>query len=334
MNEIFLSYRRADEKGTTGRLFDHLVLAFGRDAIFYDVDKIPHGVDFREFIDKTIRGCKVVLIVIGPRWLDLTDESGRRLDQPNDPVRIEVETALRHRKRVIPVLIDEAGMPDTPQLPATIVQLAAQNAAPMHNNQYFEHDINALLDDVTRMGVARKTQGFIQNPPAAGFLSGRQTAAIVGLPLVFVAIGVAAVLGIGYLGYTFVSNAGLGIFRGNDTTGAHPTLTHFCAAMAANDYQTAFSDLTPAFQARIGGAQNLPTGLTTDFSGQQVTVIGCQPFSTGSVDLAYHESGDTADDEVTFNVVTANGSNSTVGNKKMFFAKQSGIWKIDRVQDG
>lgn len=55
MNEIFLSYRRADEKGTTGRLFDHLVQAFGRESIFYDVDKIPRGVDFREFIDQTIR---------------------------------------------------------------------------------------------------------------------------------------------------------------------------------------------------------------------------------------------------------------------------------------
>jgi hypothetical protein len=122
MNEIFLSYRWADEKGTTGRLFDHLVQAFGKDAIFYDVATIPHGVDFREMIDRTIRSCKVILVVIGPLWLNMQDQGMRRLDQVNDPVRIEIETALRWRKRIIPVLIDDAQMPTEESLPATIAQ--------------------------------------------------------------------------------------------------------------------------------------------------------------------------------------------------------------------
>jgi hypothetical protein len=329
MNEIFLSYRRADEKGTTGRLFDHLVLAFGREAIFYDVDKIPHGENFRQFIDKTVRNCKVVIVVIGPHWLDIADEKGRRLDQPNDPVRIEVETALNHRKRVIPVLIDEAGMPQAPQLPPTIVQLTSQNAAPMHNNQYFEQDINTLLDDITRMGVPRKTPGRIVNPPSAGFLTGRQTAAIVSIPLVLVAIGLVAVLGIGYLGYTFISS----FFNGaGATNGAHATLSHFCSALAANDTASAYSDLTPGLQARIGSTQNLPTNLTTDFAGQQVTVIGCHPFDTSPIDTFYHESDATARDEVQFDALTATGANTTISNHTMYFVKQNGVWKIDRVQ--
>jgi hypothetical protein len=118
MNEIFLSYRRSDERGTTGRLFDHLVAAFGQNAIFYDVEKIPRGVDFRTYIDHTIAKCRSVLVVIGPRWLGATDAQGRRrLDLPNDTVRIEIETALRARKPIIPVLIDDAGMPDAAARP-------------------------------------------------------------------------------------------------------------------------------------------------------------------------------------------------------------------------
>jgi hypothetical protein len=330
MNEIFLSYRRADQQGTTGRLFDHLVQAFGRDTIFYDVDKVPHGEDFREFIDKTIRNCRVVLVVMGPAWLTLSDEKGRRLDQANDPVRIEIETALSRGKKIIPVLIDDARMPDEAVLPPTIVRLAPQNAAPLHNNQYFEQDINTLLDDITRLGVPRKTLGRIVNPPSAGFLTRRQTAAVISLPLVFISLGVVALLGLGYLGYQFAIN----FFNGaGATNGAHPTLSHFCAALAANDAAVAYTDLTPAFQARIGSAANLPTKLTTDFAGQQVTVIGCHPFDTSPIDLDYHENGDTATDEVQFDALTSTGSSTTISNQTMFFAKQNGVWKVDRVQN-
>jgi TIR domain len=209
MNEIFLSYRWADEKGTTGRLFDHLVQAFGKDAIFYDVATIPHGVDFREMIDRTIRSCKVVLVVIGPLWLNMQDQGMRRLDQVNDPVRIEIETALRWRKRIIPVLIDDAQMPTEESLPATIAQLASQNAAPMHNNQYFEQDINALLNDIASMGVPRRNTGFIANPPSAGLptLTRTQTAAAIGLPVFFIALSLLAVLAVGYFAFVFIGKA-------------------------------------------------------------------------------------------------------------------------------
>lgn len=333
MNEIFLSYRRADEKGTTGRLFDHLVQAFGREAIFYDVDKIPHGDDFREFIDTTIRNCKVVLVVIGPRWLEMADESGqRRLEKVNDPVRIEVETALRWHKRVVPVLIDEARMPTTATLPATIEQLGSQNAAPMHNNQYFEQDINALLDDITRMGVARKTQGFIVNPPSAGLLTGKQTAALVSIPLVLVALGIAAVLGVGYLGYQLINNASTG-FNSPATNGAHVTLNAFCSAMASKDYTTAWSYLDSNLQSQIGSPSSLPTKLTTDFFGNQVTVIGCQAFQAKGPDGFYVENGNTANDQVKFDAQKSDGTSETITNKVMFFSKQGTTWYIDRIQN-
>jgi hypothetical protein len=136
----------------------------------------------------------------------MQDQGARRLDQVNDPVRIEIETALRWRKRIIPVLIDDAQMPAEARLPATIAQLASQNAAPMHNNQYFEQDINTLLNDIASMGVPRAYSGFIANPPSAGLptLTRTRTAVAFGLPVFFIALVLVAVLAIGYFAFAFI----------------------------------------------------------------------------------------------------------------------------------
>ena len=96
---------------------------------------------------------------------------------------------------------------------------------------------------------------------------------------------------------------------------------------------TAFSDLTPAFQSRIGTAANLPTTLTTDFAGQQITVTGCHSFDQTPIDGFYHESGTTASDEVQFDATSSTGASETVSNKTMYFSKIDGVWKIDRVQN-
>jgi hypothetical protein len=323
VNEIFLSYRRADDRGTTGRLYDHLAQAFGKDAIFYDVEKIPRGVDFRDYIDQTIRKCKVVLVVIGPVWATLADARGRRLDQANDLVRIEVETALRWNKKIIPVLTDDARMPAAADLPATIERLSSQNASQMHNNQYFEQDINTLLDDITRMGVARRVQGPIINPPSAGF-NVRTAAAIATVPLIFITLGVVAVIAVGYFAYSF--------FNGYATNGAHGVLTSFCHALQNHDYNTAYADMDSNLQRTVGSPSNIAGGLMKDFFGDPVTVVGCQPFASGPIDGFYHESGDTANDSVEFNANKADSSTETV-NKTVFFVKVNGAWKLDRIQD-
>jgi len=220
-------------------------------------------------------------------------------------------------------------MPIAQSLPASIAYLSLQNAAPMHNNQYFEQDINALIDDITRLGVFRKTQGYIVNPPSAGFLTRRKAVAVFGIPFAFVVVSLGVMLFLGYLGFQFVS----GFLNGSATNGAHATLTHFCSAMQASDYTTAYGDLTSDFQASIGSPSHLATKLTTDFAGQQIRVIGCHPFDQSPIDGFYHESGNTASDQVEFDAVNATGSSQTVGGKTMFFAKQNGVWKIERVQN-
>lgn len=127
---IFLNYRRGDDPGSTGRLYDRLEAEFGRPQLFMDVEgHIRGGDDFVEVLRAQVARCDVFLAIIGPRWLTATDErGGRRIDNPDDWVRIEIEGALQNRKRVIPVLVGGAGMPRADDLPSTLRPLARRQA--------------------------------------------------------------------------------------------------------------------------------------------------------------------------------------------------------------
>src|SRR5215471_115414 len=92
---VFISYRRQESSGITGRLYDRLAFRFGDAQVFMDVDTIALGVDFTQVIAEAVGNCTVLLAVIGPGWLAATDEDGqRRLDDPDDIVRVEIHTAL------------------------------------------------------------------------------------------------------------------------------------------------------------------------------------------------------------------------------------------------
>ena len=116
--KIFISYRRGDDPGNAGRLFDTLQQSFDPGQLFIDVDNIEPGLDFVQVLNEKIAQSDVILAVIGSRWVEATDARGmRRLDNPADFVRIEIESALSQQKRVIPVLVGEAVMPAAEQLP-------------------------------------------------------------------------------------------------------------------------------------------------------------------------------------------------------------------------
>src|SRR5688572_2423484 len=101
MAGIFFSYRRSDSAGYTGRLMDDLKSQFPDNEVFRDVEAIEAGADFVEAIDAAVKSCSVLLAVIGPRWLSVTDNGGRRrIDDPNDFVRLELASALRRNVRV------------------------------------------------------------------------------------------------------------------------------------------------------------------------------------------------------------------------------------------
>jgi hypothetical protein len=110
MPRIAISYRREDSAAITGRIFDRLTAQYGNDSVFRDIDNIPIGVDFREHIDSMLAETDITLVIIGKRWLG-PGRGRRRINDPADPVRIEVDTALRIGKPVIPVLVERGGMP-------------------------------------------------------------------------------------------------------------------------------------------------------------------------------------------------------------------------------
>ncbi|HEY2472868.1 MAG TPA: toll/interleukin-1 receptor domain-containing protein [Terracidiphilus sp.] len=136
MPGIFISYRREDSSAYAGRLYDHLVDRFGKDLVFMDVDSIEPGVDFIEVLQNTVGSCDVLIAVIGKHWLMATDEDGRRLDHPEDLVRIEVATALSRNVRVIPALVAGATMPASHELPEALVSLARRNAIEISDTSF------------------------------------------------------------------------------------------------------------------------------------------------------------------------------------------------------
>jgi hypothetical protein len=104
MPRITISYRRDDSLDITGRIFDRLAAHFGREAVFRDIDNIPAGVDFLKHIDIVLEQSDIILAIVGPRWIG--PRSGQsRLASAADPVRLEIETALRKEKPLIPVLV-------------------------------------------------------------------------------------------------------------------------------------------------------------------------------------------------------------------------------------
>lgn len=145
--KIFISYRRSDSRAIAGRIYDHLSDAFGEDKVFKDSYDIIPGDDFRGKLREAVSQCDIVLVIIGPAWLTVAHDDGtRRLDDPTDWVRIEVETALqRDEVRVIPVLVDGAKIPAAEELPESLRELAFKQAAPIRDDPDFHTDIERLI---------------------------------------------------------------------------------------------------------------------------------------------------------------------------------------------
>lgn len=149
MGSIFITYRRLDSSPETGRIADRLQSHFGAESVFYDIATIPLGIDFPTFISNQLDKTDIFLVVIGDNWLDVQDAEGnRRIDNPDDWVRIEVSAALaRENIPVIPVMVGEASNPPPKEmLPEELKELVDRNAIVLRSDTTFEGQIEKLIE--------------------------------------------------------------------------------------------------------------------------------------------------------------------------------------------
>ena len=148
MGKIFISYRRDDTAGYTGRIYDRLVQKYGKNSLFMDVDTIPPGVNFKRYIDGYVASTSIMLVMIGKLWANISDSHGnRRLNNPQDFVRIEIASALERGIPVIPVLVRGAQMPNPNELPSDLKDLIWQNAIAV-DDRNFHHDMDDLIEGI------------------------------------------------------------------------------------------------------------------------------------------------------------------------------------------
>ncbi len=151
MRAVFMSYRRADSADVSGRIRDHLVADFGEEAIFKDVISIPPGEDFQSYINQQIAQCEVFLPIIGRYWLSMTNNQGqRRLEDPRDLVRREIESALELAIPIIPLLVMGAEMPGEEDLPESLAKLASLNAHTVRPDPDFQQDMLSLSNGIKK----------------------------------------------------------------------------------------------------------------------------------------------------------------------------------------
>jgi len=148
MGGIFISYRREGGSGYAISLYDRLVKQFGQEQVFKDIEAIQPGTDFEKEIEGAVSSCDVLIAMIGKTWLISKDDMGnRRLDNPEDFVRIEINTALERNIRVIPVLVGGATMPKAQELPDNLVNLTKRQAMEISDKR-FHSDMDALIQSI------------------------------------------------------------------------------------------------------------------------------------------------------------------------------------------
>lgn len=144
MPNIFISYRRNDSRHATGRISDRLADHFGEDSVFIDIETIPLGIDFREYVQDRLEQCDVVLAIMGDNWLI----DGK---EPSKNTRIELATALeRGDIPIIPILVGDSPVPSENQLPDDLKELSYRNGLKLHADRGFNEGMRSLIEAIER----------------------------------------------------------------------------------------------------------------------------------------------------------------------------------------
>jgi YVTN family beta-propeller protein len=195
--KVFISYRRADTTpGYASWIYDRLAESLGSESVFMDIDSLPLGVDFVEQLERSLHETDVALILIGPGWLTAADDSGgRRLDDPDDFVRLEVAAALRSDARVIPVLVDGAQMPATDALPEELRFLARRQALVFtrHGGTAIR-DLMKAIQEADAAATQRAPRPQVTSPPEPARGDSRRKLILLGSGAALLAVIAAAVV--------------------------------------------------------------------------------------------------------------------------------------------
>ena len=179
--QIFISYRRDDTAGYARAVYDELARQFGADRVFIDVDDIGAGQPFDEVIERAVGESKVLVVMIGKRWLGERDGQPPRIGDAGDFVRHEVAAALAKGMRVIPVLLDRAAMPTEAQLPDELRPLARRNALEIDNTRFaadIERLVGALREALGEPAAAAASPADATSPPRRHVTLTRAAAAV------------------------------------------------------------------------------------------------------------------------------------------------------------
>jgi hypothetical protein len=149
-SKIILSYRRSDSDVITGRIRDNLANHYGEDAVFMDIDSIPLGFDYRKQVKDALAENQVMIVVIGPKWLGGNGKDAR-INENNDPVRIELETAFHQGMPIIPVLVSGATMPKAADLPQSLEGLCYINAGEVDGGRDFRQHMSRLIHGIDQI---------------------------------------------------------------------------------------------------------------------------------------------------------------------------------------
>jgi len=187
MTKILISYRRSDSAAIVGRIYDRLIARYGSDALFRDIDDIPAGEDFRDHVNDTLRQTDIVLAVIGPHWCAVAG-ARERIRETDDPVRVEIESALAAGIHLVPVLVDGATMPSATELPEALRPFAFANALTVSSGLDFHQHADRLIASLDRiLGPKAPAAPAVAPVPVGLFRSPHSWAIVAALALPFAA---------------------------------------------------------------------------------------------------------------------------------------------------
>ncbi len=132
-------------------MYDRLGRSFGKEKIFFDVQAIPYGADFRRHLEESIRVSFVMLAIIGFNWPAEGPDRRSMRENEKDFVRIELETAFRYDVPILPVLMGDAIMPREEQLPRRLRRFSTIQAASVSQGRNFDPDMDRLISAVERL---------------------------------------------------------------------------------------------------------------------------------------------------------------------------------------